>query len=404
MAEIIKQEGTHAEIKAEVAAAHVNEAFATVWKEVARQVRVPGFRAGKAPRSIVEARVGADHVPQGVRERLINKNLGQQLNELKLNALDVELDEERSGLPKEGESYTYYLSIDLYPEFELGDWESIKLEATAPEVTDEVFEKTLADLRERFASYSDAEEAATESDRVLVLEDGEKDTQAIYLEDAEDTLKAALLGKKVGDTAELTYEGEEAVKLTIKAVQQKSLPELDNDFAGKFNLDTMDALKERLRSDLDAKAKNEGESARRNEFIEKITEAVEVEVPAKLIASYRENMMRQITQSLGIEGASWSEYEAFMKEEGKLDEFMAELDTNAKTQAKRDLVLGKLGEALEIQVTNAELNSALFQVMQQAGINPADAGSRITPQIVNAISGDILRGKTIDAAIEKLSK
>ena len=150
MAELISKEGNKVQFQVAVPAAEVNRAYEQVWAGLARDVRVPGFRPGKAPRKVLEGRVGKGYVEQEVRDRLLQAHYPQAARELKLNLVDAQID---PGALQSGQSFTFTVRGETYPEVTLGDWRSAQLTAAAPEITDEVLERTLADLQERNATF-----------------------------------------------------------------------------------------------------------------------------------------------------------------------------------------------------------------------------------------------------------
>ncbi|CAM4148818.1 trigger factor [Deinococcus marmoris] len=411
MAELISREGNKVEFRVSVPASEVNRAYDQVWSGLARDVRVPGFRPGKAPRKVIEGRVGKGYVEQEVRDRLLQANYSKAAQELKLSLVDANID------PQEvvsGQAFEFTVKGETYPEVKLADWSNLSLSAESPEITDDVMERTLGDLQERNATFEEAERAIEASDQVTVEEQGEDGgTYPIYLDVAEEHVREALLGKSKGDTVEITVPAhqhgdhehpEHAVTVVIKDVKVKKTQELDDEFAKSLNFDSLDKLRTDLKAELERRAAQEGETARREEFVSHLTENMDAEIPAALLDRRRDAMLEEIKDDLGRQGVKWGEYESFMQEQGKLDEFMADLSRNAESRVKRDLALEKLAEDLKVQVSDAEFNQTMNALAQANGMNPQELSKNLGPDGINTYYASLMREKGLQQAMAQLSK
>ncbi|MFK7600612.1 trigger factor [Deinococcus sp. SM5_A1] len=411
MAELISREGNKVEFRVSVPASEVNRAYDQVWSGLARDVRVPGFRPGKAPRKVIEGRVGKGYVEQEVRERLLQANYSKAAQELKLSLVDANID------PQEvvsGQAFEFTVKGEIYPEVKLGDWNGLNLNAASPEITDDVMERTLGDLQERNATFEAAERAIEASDQVTVEEQGEDGgTYPIYLDVAEEHVREALLGKSKGDTVEITVPAhqhgdhehpEHAVTVVIKDVKVKKTQALDDEFAKSLNFDNLERLRTDLKAELERRAAQEGETARREEFVSHLTENMEADIPAALLDRRRDAMLEEIKDDLGRQGVKWGEYESFMQEQSKLDEFMADLSKNAESRVKRDLALEKLAEDLKVQVSDAEFNQTMNALAQANGMNPQELSKNLGPDGINTYYASLMREKGLQQAMAQLSK
>ncbi|ADY26932.1 Trigger factor [Deinococcus proteolyticus MRP] len=405
MAELIKKEGHQVEFKVEVPANEVNSAFDAVWKGLAQQVRVPGFRPGKAPRRVIEKRVGEGYVESEVQNRLVNAHFPQAVRELELSLVDANIEPQDV---KSGETFSFTVKGDLYPEVTLSDWSGLSLSAAAPEITDEVVDRTLADMQERAASFEQVERAIEATDQVTVEEEGEEGSYPIYMDMAGEHIQQALLGKNVGDEVEISVPAQEGeddtpVKVKVLGIKSKTLPELNDDFAGTMQFENMDKLRSTLREELERRAQGEGDNARREEFLSALIEGMTVDIPQSLLQRRQDDLMNEIKNDLSRQGVRWSEYESFMQEQGKLDEFMQELGKNAEQRVKRDLALGKLAEDLKVQVTDQEFGQNLMAMAQMSGMSPQELQSQMGAGGLNAFYTDILRSKALNQALAQLS-
>lgn len=410
MAELISREGNKVEFKVSVPAAEVNRAYDQVWASLARDVRVPGFRPGKAPRKVIEGRVGKGYVEQEVRDRLLETHYTQAARELKLSLVDASIEPQTLA---SGQTFDFTVKGETYPEVKLADWSGLSLSAAAPEITDEVLERTLNDLRERNATFESVERPIEAGDQVTIEEEGEDGgTYPVYLDVAEAHVRDALVGKAKGDTVEITVPAhshgdhehpEHTVTVKVVDVKTKQLQDLDDAFASSLNFDSLERLRTDLKGELERRAQQEGEAARREEFITALVDGMEADIPQALLDRRREGMLEEIKDDLGRQGVKWGEYEAFMQEQGKLDDFMADLGKNAESRVKRDLVLEKLAEDLKVQVSDAEFNQTMNALAQANGLTPAELSKQLGPNGINSYYISLVREKGLQQAIAQLS-
>ncbi|CAM3576798.1 trigger factor [Deinococcus frigens] len=411
MAELISRQGNKVEFKVSVPASEVNRAYDQVWSGLARDVRVPGFRPGKAPRKVIEGRVGKGYVEQEVRERLLQANYSKAAQELKLSLVDANID------PQEvvsGQAFEFTVKGETYPKVKLADWSNLSLSAESPEITDDVMERTLGDLQERNATFEEADRTIEASDQVTVEEQGEDGgTYPIYLDVAEEHVREALLGKSKGDTVEITVPAhqhgdhehpEHRVTVVIQDVKVKKTQALDDDFAKSLNFDSLERLRTDLKSELERRATQEGDNARREEFVGHLTDHMDAEIPAALLDRRRDAMLEEIKDDLGRQGVKWSEYESFMQEQGKLDEFMADLSKNAESRVKRDLALEQLAEDLKVTVSDAEFNQTMNALAQSNNMTAQDLSKQLGPDGINTYYTSLMREKGLQQAMAQLSK
>ncbi|WP_019587529.1 trigger factor [Deinococcus apachensis] len=409
MAELISREGNKVQFRVAVPAAEVNRAYEQVWAGLARDVRVPGFRPGKAPRKVLEGRVGKGYVENEVRDRLLQAHYPQAVRELKLSLVDAQIE---PGSLTSGQGFDFTVRGETYPEVTLGDWRGAQLTAAAPAITDEVLERTLADLQERNATFQTVERPIEATDQVTIEELGEEGgSYPVYLDVAEPHVRDALIGKNVGDEVEITVPAHQhgdhehpahTVRVRVQGVQTKQLQELNDEFAKSLNFDGLDRLRTELRAELERRARQEGDAARREEFINHLVDGMQADIPQALLDRRREAMLEEIRDDLGRQGVKWGEYEGFMQEQGKLDEFMADLAKNAESRVKRDLALEKLAENLGVRVSDAEFNQTMNSLAQANSLTPQQLQSQLGPEGLNSYYISLTREKALQQALTQL--
>ncbi|AWN24116.1 trigger factor [Deinococcus irradiatisoli] len=410
MAELINREGNKVEFKASVPAAEVSRAYQQVWAGLSRDVRVPGFRPGKAPKKVLEQRVGAGYVENEVRDRLLQVHYPQAARELKLSLVDAEIHPETL---KDGQAFEFSVKGETYPEVKLGDWKQAQLSAAAPEITEDVLERTLSDLQDRNATFESVERPAEGSDMVMIEEAGEDGgSYPIYLDVAEPHVQAALTGKSKGEEVSITVPAhqhgdhehpEHTVQVKVLDVRHKQRQELGEEFAKSLNFESMERLRNDLRAELTRRAQQEGEAARREEFIDHLVAGMQTTIPQALLTRRRDAMMEEIQSDLSRQGVKWSEYENFMKEQDKLGEFMADLDKNAESRVRRDLALEQLAEDMKITVSDSEFNQTMQALAQANNLTAQQLRSQLGPEGLNSYYASIVREKALAQALAQLT-
>ncbi|MGI8747397.1 MAG: trigger factor [Deinococcus sp.] len=419
MAELVKVEGNKVEFKVSVPATEVSRAYQQVFGAVSRDVRVPGFRPGKAPRSVLEKRVGSGYIESEVRERLLEIHYPQAARELKLNLVDATIE---PGTLREGQGFDFGVQGETYPQVGLSEWRNVQLSASAPEITDEVLEQTLTDLRERNATFESVERPIEGSDMVTIqeLSDSEQSeggpgegagSYPVYLDMAEAHVQGALLGRTKGDEIEITVPAHQhgdhehpahTVRVRIEDVKHKRLQDLDDAFASSLNFDSLERLRTDLRSELQTRAAREGDSARREEFVTHLISGMTADIPQALLTRRREAMLQEVQDDLSRQGVKWDEYETFMREQDKLDEFMADLARNAETRVRRDLVLEQLAEDLGISLTDSQFGQALAALAQANNTSVQALRTQLGPNGLNGYYANLVREQALAQAVSRL--
>ncbi len=292
----------------------------------------------------------------------------------------------------------------------------MSLSAESPEITGEVLEQTLTDLRERNATFESVERPIEASDMVTITEQAEGSEEQggsypVYLDMAEAHVRDALLGKNKGDEVEITVPAHQhgdhehpahTVKVRVDDVKHKQLQALDDEFAKSLNFDSLDRLRADLQTELETRASREGDNARREEFVTALIADMEVEIPEVLLANRRESMLEEIKADLSRQGVKWGEYESFMQEQGKLDEFMADLAKNAETRVRRDLALEQLAEDLGVQLTDSQFNAGLSALAQQNNMTVQQLRTQLGPNGLNGYYANIVRDLALSQAVTQL--
>lgn len=394
-ARITEQSPVTATIEVSLPAEAVDAAFERVLSSLARQVRVPGFRPGKVPRGVLIKRIGEDSLAEEVRDALVDEHYPQAVRQLELSPIHAHFHAEPA---QQGQGFSFVVHADLYPEFELGDVDAIAIEATARELSDEDLQGTIKRLRDDNATLVPADRPIEAGDLVYLETQGEGggSVMPVDLGRTEPRLVEQLVGRRLdevleldlgpdpvpaeavdGGSDEVTADGEAATDtetpepvrrslgVKITDVKAKELPEADDAFAATLGYQQWSEVEDEIRRGLNAELERETFRAQRDEFVEKLTAATEVSLPAPLVRRRSGHLLQELAGDLQRRGQTLDQYVAQLEASGKREEFEAELKEAAERGVKRDLVLERLWERRGAEVSDADFEAALRHLAQR---------------------------------------
>ena len=368
-------------VDVDVEASDVDRRLERTARDLAREMRVPGFRKGKVPPQMVLQRVGRDAVLEQTLRDSLPEWYDRALLEAGINPVgDPKLDV--PSVPGEGEPLSFSIEVAVRPSATLGQYTGLEVGRAEPEVPEEAIEAELARLREGLASLRPVEREARDGDFLLVDYRGTADGEPIEGAEARDFLlelgaegvlegfDEALTGASAGDQREATVRfpddyrperlaGTEATfEVSVKEVREKQLPELDDDFAAQAS--EFDTLEE-LREDIVAKLRTVAESRTAEQFREAAVDAAvaqsNVEVPDDVVTARATEMWERVERSLEARGVPAQSY---LRMQGRTrDQVIEDAKPDAEQQLKREAVLAAVADAEGIEVTDAELTDSL---------------------------------------------
>jgi len=388
-----QKENCLATLRVEVPAEKVTEERNKVLKAFVTQARIPGFRPGKAPKSVIEKAHGSD-ITSEVESRLIQNSFQEALQQNKeVTVLDVKTPENVTH--QADGSFTFEAQVITSPEFDLPEYKGLEIEVPKTEVTDELVEDNLKQLRQRFADYEDIEGRAAEEGDLAVIDytatiDGKPLDEVggerakplasnegywIRIEDEAffPGFTDALVGCKANDEKEITItlpddfpieeiRGMEAVfDVTVTGLKREKLPELDDDFANQIETGkSLDEIKALITDDLEMRMKRQLEEMKINNVLAKLGEAVDFDVPEEFLQSETQSQADAMVRE-GME-RGMSEEEVTSNQEG----LFQEAQVRAKNSLKTNFLLTAIAEKEELKVENSELMQRVTVMAKQA--------------------------------------
>jgi len=402
VAEILEREGYKVKIKVEVPASQVERTYQSLLNQYASQVKLPGFRAGKAPAKVIEARIGKESLLSEVKEALRDETFPQAARELSLLPVGARVLEESLTF---GQPFVYTVEVENYPEVKLPDWQSFKLEVEAPEVTEDVLSRALDELRARYGEMVAVEREVQEKDHVFIeTDDGGR--FPVVMENAQPHVREALLGKKAGDEVMVPVKDGDTVVREVKTkvleVKALQLPELDDEFAKTAGEDSLEALLNKVRDSLKAQFERETRNLKAKELLNKLGEALEVEIPPSMLAREEQSMLENLAENLQQQKLGVRDFLDQLEKDGKLEEFKQNLLQEATQRLRRSLAVEALAEQLKTELSQEEFDGFLADLARSYGTNPAHLRSELGQEAIARLRVQRLHDKALFEAIAKL--
>ena len=404
---------TRVKLSVEVPFDELKPSIDKAYREVARQVRIPGFRPGRVPPRIIDQRVGRAPVLEQAVNDAIPELYGKAVEQQELFALgrpEVEI----TSLD-DGKELAFTAEFDIRPKFDLPDLSSISVTIDNASVTPDDVEEYLSNLRERFASLKGVQRPAESGDYVSIdlsaTVDGEpvEDAQASGLSyevgsgSMLEGLDDAVTGMSQGESKTFSTElaggeraGDEAqVTVTVHSVKVKELPDFDDDFAQLASeFDTIGELRADTRRRLEAMRQQQQAIQARDRALETLLDQVDVPLPDSIVAEEAHRLEHSMHDQIERAGADWGTY---LQMVGKSqEEFSADLDDQARRSVKTGLVLDQVAKEEDLGVNDAELSYFVTQQAEQMGVEPQLLARQIAEGgQIGAAAAEVLRGKAM---------
>lgn len=385
-------------------------------QQLGRKLKLPGFRPGKVPVSLIIQRIG--------REAVLEETVRDELSSWYSDAIEIagivpvgdpQLD--LGDLPEQGQALEFSIEIGVLPKAELGAYEGLEVARREPQVGEDLLAQEVDALRERLARLETAERPAAKGDFVvidyvgsLLVADGAGEARAQLLEGGEGRdqlvelgggnlipgLEDGLLGASAGDerTVEVTfppdYSNDElagkgaSFAITVKEVKLKQLPALDDELAVDAGFDSLEELRDDIRSRLMEVEESRIEAEFLRAALDAAVENAQVGVTPELVKARAQEMWERTLHSLSHRGISREAYLLASAQPGDLQsgdpqalasqreaQILAEIEPDAEQALRREAVLTAIVAAEEISPTEEDLLDAVSQTAEREGMEPA---------------------------------
>lgn len=410
---------TRVRINVEVPFTELEPEFDRAFKQLAKQVRLPGFRPGKAPRKLLEARVGREAMLDQVVSEALPGRYSEAVTSSDVSPIgqpDIEITKKEYG-----EDLVFTAEVDVRPDIELPDLDSLKITVDPIEVTDEEVDAELQSLRARFGTLKGVDRPAQTGDFVSIDLSGSIDGKELPEAATEglshevgsgqlvEGLDEAIVGLKEGESRVFTtklaageHAGEEAqVTVTVKSVKERELPEPDDEFAQLASeFDTIDELRDNLREQVQRTKRVQQAEQIRDKVLETLLEQVEVPLPEKIVQAQIDDTLHSAIHSLDHDEARFAEM--LEKQGSSREEFDADNRSNAEKAIKTQLLVDAIADKLDVQVGQNDLTERLVLMSQQYGMEPQQLLQALQQNNqLPAMFADVRRGLAVAAVVQR---
>lgn len=392
--------------------------FDRAYRKIAQQVRIPGFRPGRAPARILEARLGRGVVLEEVVNAAVPAKYSEAVTAAEavspIGRPDINVTE-----IADGDHLAFTAEVDVRPEITLPDLSGIAVTVDDVEVDEAAVTEQLDNLRARFGTLTGVDRPAADGDFVLLDLSATVDGQPVeeaatsgfsyqvgqggLIEGLDEAVRGLAAGESTTFTSRLVA-GEHAdqdaeVTATVTAVKERELPEADDEFAQLASeFDTLDELTADLRTRLGQVKRMEQVAQARDEVLDALVDATEVPLPESVVEAEVESRAHDAVHAFDHDDARFAE---FLSGQGKTrEEFDADVRSEAERNVRTRLVLDALADEREVAVSEQELTERIVYQAQQYRMPPEEFVRRIQEAgQLGSIFSDVRRSKALIAAV-----
>ena len=390
--------------------------------KLAKEVKIEGFRKGKAPLEMVAAQVDQNVLGQEIIENALSKAVAEAFLKEKIQAINRPEVDVKKFIP--GTELEFTATSEIMPKVELGDYKNLKVKKEKVSVSQKEINETIDQILKNFAEKKEVKRAAKEGDEVIIDFLGKKDGVAFDGGKAEKFplelgsksfipgFEEGLIGKKAGDELSLDLKfpkdyhakdlaGAKVVfEVKIHEVRENVLPEINEELLSKLGeFKTKEDFEKQIKEDLKIQKQAEADDKFKDELVKKLAEVSKVPVPEILLEDQKQSIEMDMQQNLMYSGLSLDDY---LKRMGKTREEWLENDVKAvaESRVKSGLALAELSKVEKIQSTVDELDARIAQLKEQYGNSKEVVKQLSSDDVRRNLANQILTEKTIDLLVK----
>ncbi len=390
-------------------------------ERLARNIKVPGFRNGKAPANVVEQHVDPNDLASQTLDIMVRQAIPKLYEAEGLAPISIPHVDVMKYVP--GEMAELTITSDIMPEVKLGDYENVKVVYDEPEVTDDDVEDVLHRIAESYAEPKVVKRAAKKGDEVIIDFKGKKDGKAFDGGSAKDYhlrlgsgqfipgFEDGIIGHEVGDKFDLdiTFPDDYASKelagaktvfeILVKQVSEVIVPEIDDELAKKSGaFATLEELRKDIMANLKSRATYEADEKYKDTLLNEIIAHSKTEAPATLVQEQFESMKEDMFRNLRTRGMDMEQYLEQTKQ--KLEDWEEAVRENARKRVVGSIIVQKLADALGIEVSEEEAAQQVVEMRAAYKNDPKALEQLKTPEVATSIRNRMRVDKTMNKLVE----
>jgi trigger factor len=403
-------EGNKVKLSVEVDEAEFDHALDAAFRKIAREVRIPGFRPGKAPRRLLEARIGSEVA----REQALRDSLpGYYAKAVTDNNVDpIAPPEIDITAGEDGGAVSFDAVVEVRPRIQIPGYGGLRVVIPRPEATEAEVDEQIDRIRAQSGTLTEVDRAAREGDHLSIDVHGSRNGEPVEGLSASDylyrlgsgtalpELDARLHATKAGDIVEFDSEvggddGPVSVRVLVKRVQELVLPEVTDEWASESSeFETAAELRDAITTRITAVKRVQAAMAMRDGAIDALVQLVEDEPPEAMVDAELRRRVEDIEHRLSHEGTSLA---AWIQATGRSgQEIIDELRPAAEHGVKADLALRAIADAEAIEVTDSDLDAEIERLAERLGQKASALRKNLERnERIPAVSSDLRKGKAL---------
>lgn len=417
----ISKEKNQVKFTMEFTAEEFEKAVIEAYQAAKGKYVVDGFRKGKAPRKLIEARYGEDVFFEDAINRMFLKGYPEALETLALDPVDrpsAEFDQ-----IEKGKGFTVTITVTVKPELNVKDYKGVKVAKVEHNITEEDVNKELESLQKRNSRLVLVDRPAQNGDTVLIdytgfvdeeqFEGGTAERQPLalgsgtFIPGFEEQMIGAAAGeeREVKVTFPAEYHaaelaGKEAVfKCKVHEIKEMEKPELNDEFAKDVSeFDTLEELRKDSREKLEKAAESKAEYETKNGVLEKVYEANEIDIPEIMVEEQIDEMMQEFDQQLRTQGLDLQKYFEYLQKDMK--DFREELRADAYKKVKTRLIVEAVADAEKLEATEEDVRAELKAMADQYKMEVEKLEQALKVDNYMYLEKDIKMRKAVDFMFE----
>lgn len=411
-------------VAVELGADEIRDDYESVVKVFTKNARIPGFRPGKAPRERIEARYRKE-IEKETQDAALPRAYHKMLEKEAIEPVALVDIQDVSVGADSGLQFTAVL--DVKPEFKLPKYKKLAVKSQPVEVKDSDVDEAIKEILQRMARYVDTESGTVEDQDLVQIDyqaqdaDGknlalEGDGVGDLTEGKEHWLPVAgdnelipglldaLRGKEIGATVTFTAKFPKDFRVAalagqkipytvnVRGLRKMEVPALDDEILQRIGMESEDALRKRVRSDLESTKQEQEDMRQREEVNRFLLDNTKLSVPESQVANERNTLLRSVLTRMAQQGATRE-----MMEQHR-DELMANVSRQAEERVKVQYILGQIAEEEEISVEPSDVEAAMEKLAERHGMSVEKLRAEVEKQEngMAQFESDVLRDKVID--------
>lgn len=410
-------EGNKVKVRVEVPADDFEREVDAAFRRMAREVRLPGFRPGKVPRKVLEARLGTEAARNDALQHALPEYYARAITDHEVDVIappEIEITAGQDEGP-----VAFDAVVEIRPEVVVGGYASLRVVIDSPEATEADVDERVEHLREQFSTLAEVERPAVEGDTVTIDITGSRGGEALdgltaegyqyrvgagsVVAELDENLTGAEVGATLNFTSEHPGDGEPVdFAVVVNEIRETVLPDVDDAFAAEASeFETVAELRDDLTTRLSAVKRMQAQMALRERTADALSELVEEEPPEALVETEMQTRLQDLALRLQAQGIDLGDY---MRATGQdPDAFREDLRTAAQRSVKVDLALRAVATAEGLEVDDDELDAEIEVVAARVGQPAAKVREQFERnQQVPLVRSDVRTRKAMDWVLERV--